>query len=288
MSLERIVDATDARLAGYRGISDAKLLRERNLFVAEGRLVVERVLRDRRYCVDSLLLNPAAFEALRPVLVSSSPESASTFETRDTPVPVYVADTSLFEPLTGYNIHRGCLALVRRPPAANWQDLAAKARLIVVLEGVTDADNVGSVFRNAAAFGADAVLLSPGTCDPLYRKAVRTSMGAALSVPFARIEPWPEAISTLKSLGCTVVALSPREPSITLDEFAHAHRENRCAVVIGTEGRGLSTDVETIADALVRIPTCDSVDSLNLSVATGIALYVLTPVPQRGAGARGV
>ena len=224
MTVAHIADPADERLADYRGVSDAKLLRERNLFVAEGRLVVERVLGDPRYTVESLLLNQAAFNALQPALTSLQGDHSGT--------PVFVCDTSVFEPLTGYNIHRGCLALVRRPPAANWRGLVATARLVVVLEGVTDADNVGSVFRNAAAFGADAVLLSPSTCDPLYRKAMRTSMGSALRVPFARVEPWPQSIEFLRESQFAVVALSPNAPAITLDQFIERCRGHRLVLAL--------------------------------------------------------
>ena len=267
MITERIHDFTDSRLADYRDIRDAKSLRQRHLFVAEGRLVVERVLSDPRYRVHSILVNHAALQALQPAL-ASLPDSAN--------LQALVCDTPAFEALTGYNIHRGCLALVRRPPAARWQDLLANARLVVVLEGVTDADNVGSVFRNAAAFGVDAVLLSPATCDPLYRKAIRTSMGHALRLPFAEMQPWPESVASLSALGFTVVALSPRLPSTALDDFATAHLGERIALLVGTEGAGLTTAVERLADARVRIPVHEHVDSLNLGVATGIALFRLS------------
>ena len=131
------------------------------------------------------------------------------------------------------------------------------------------------MFRNVAAFGADGVLLSPACCDPLYRKAIRTSMGATIRVPFSRIDEWPGGLADLRATGFTVVALTPRRPAQTLDQFA-AGRPARLALLVGTEGAGLSEQAAAFADARVRIPIGEGVDSLNLSVATGIALARLS------------
>src|SRR5262249_1698431 len=140
-------------------------------------------------------------------------------------VEVYTGSSRDFEELTGYDIHRGCLALVERPAPLSIETVLAAARLVVVLEQVTNADNVGGVFRNVAAFGADAVLLSPGTCDPLYRKAVRTSMAATLRVPFATLDDgagsWAGALAGLRRRGFVLAALTPREPALDLEEFTH-------------------------------------------------------------------
>ena len=261
MHVLRVVDAQSPRVSAYKNLSDAVLLRERGLFIAEGRLVVERVVADGRYTIESLLLNAASLDVLRPVLDAKAPDTT-----------VFLCETSAFEAITGFNLHRGCLALVHRPTAITWRDAVGVSDLVVILENVTNADNVGSVFRNAAAFGAGAVLLAPTCCDPLYRKAIRTSMGAALRVPFARVEPWPDALGELRAEGFTVVALSPREPSMTLDAFAAERRTARVALLLGTEGDGLTRAAESTADVRVRIPTSTNVDSLNLAVATGIAL----------------
>ncbi len=147
----------------------------------------------------------------------------------------------------------------------------------MVLEGVSNADNVGGVFRNAAAFGADGVLLSPTCCDPLYRKAIRTSMAATLRVPFARAgaDDWPGALTSVKAAGFTIVALTPRQPSETLAAFTSRPRPARIALLVGTEGDGLTPEAEAAADYRVRIPIAGGIDSLNLAVATGIALYSL-------------
>ena len=263
MNLERIECANDARAAVYREIGDGELLRARGVFVAEGRLVVRRVIEDARWAIESVLVNDAALRDL-----------AASLDRLAADVPVLVCRTSGFEELTGFNIHRGCLALVRRPAPLPLAALVAEATLLVALEGVTNADNVGGVFRNAAAFDADGVLLSPTTCDPLYRKAIRTSMGATLRVPFARAadQDWPDAIAGLRAAGFTIVALTPREPSEPLDAFAARPRPARLALVIGTEGAGLTPAVEASADHRVRIPISSRVDSLNLAVASGIAL----------------
>ena len=146
-----------------------------------------------------------------------------------------------------------------------------------MLEGVSNADNVGGVFRNAAAFGAGGVVLSPTCCDPLYRKAIRTSMGATLHVPFARVgaRDWPGTLERVRAAGFTLVALTPREPSETLDRFAARGAASRIALLVGTEGAGLTPSAEAAADHRVRIPIGVGVDSLNLAVATGIALHAL-------------
>jgi tRNA G18 (ribose-2'-O)-methylase SpoU len=302
MTVERIDCANDPRAAAYRDLRDADLLRERGLFAAEGRVIVRRVIEDGRYAVHSLLVNDAALRDLERAIARL-----------DAAVPIFVCPTEAFLALTGFDLHRGCVALVHRPLATSVDALIAEARTLVVLEAIANADNVGGVFRNAAAFGADGVLLSPACCDPLYRKAIRTSMGAALHVPFARAgdEDWRAVLMRLRAAGFTIVALTPREPAETLEDFAarwdregppkggrhvlpeggrrlsegghHVlpyvasgfSRTNRIALVIGSEGAGLTPAVEAAADHRVRIPISDRVDSLNLAVAAGIALHAL-------------
>jgi len=265
MAVVHVDDSADPRLAGYAHVSDAELLRAQRLFVAEGRFVLERVLADPALTVQSLLLSDASHRALQGPLARLP---AAT--------PIYVTAVENFLSVTGFNIHRGCLALVERPPVRSADALVQSGRTIVVLEAVTNADNVGSVFRSAAAFEVDAVLLSATCCDPLYRKAVRTSMAATLSVPFARLEHWPGELSLLKANGFTVVALTPRSDSATVDEFSAGSRPRRLALLVGTEGAGLSDAAEAAADHRVRIPISARVDSLNLAVASGIALSRLS------------
>ncbi len=248
----------------FRNLSDGALMRERGLFVAEGRLVVRRVIEESEYRVHSVLLNEATRRALSDVLDQLPPDT-----------PVHVQPTEAFREITGFTFHRGCLALVHRPPASTVDSIVNGSPPIVMLEGVTDADNVGSVFRNAAAFGVAGVLLSPGCCDPLYRKAIRTSMAAVLRVPFARASDWPAVIRRLQAQGFTVTVLTPRESAETVDAFARRVRGTKVALVIGTEGAGVSAATAAVADAHVRIPMAGGVDSLNLSVASGIALFAL-------------
>jgi tRNA G18 (ribose-2'-O)-methylase SpoU len=261
MAIVRIEGSADSQVAAYRDLTDADLIRARGLFVAEGRLVVRRVIDDPRLVIRSLLLNEATHRALADILPDMSAD-----------VPIYVCAADDLMGITGYDVHRGCLALVERPAPIAVCEILRRAQTVVILEAVTNADNVGGVFRNAAAFGADGVLLSPTCCDPLYRKAIRTSMGATLSVPFARIDDWPSGLGDVRATGLTLVALTPRLPSKTIDEFARSVPSPRVALLVGTEGAGLSEEAELIADVRVRIPISDAVDSLNLAVATGIAL----------------
>jgi tRNA G18 (ribose-2'-O)-methylase SpoU len=265
MRLEHVRSPTDPRTTNYRAIGDPELLRSHRLFVAEGRLVVRRVIEDGRYRVRSVLVNEAARADLGPAL-----------ERLDGDVPVYLCEAHAFLDITGFNVHRGCLALVERPAETPLDAVLASGSRVVVLDGVTNADNVGGVFRNAAAFRMDGVVLSPTACDPLYRKAIRTSMGAVLRVPFARADEWPAALSVVRAAGFTIVALTPREGSEPLDRFAARPRPPKIALVVGSEGAGLARPVEAIADYRVRIPVSDAVDSLNLSVAAGIVMYALS------------
>jgi tRNA G18 (ribose-2'-O)-methylase SpoU len=256
----------DARIAEYRDIADHDALVARGLFVAEGRLVVERLL-DDRFHIRSLLLNRAAFAALEPRLTNLPRETAT-----------FICATEDFEAVTGYDIHRGCLALAERPDPPLLEDVLMRARSLVLLEGVGNADNIGGIFRNAAAFGAGAIILSHGCADPLYRKAIRTSMAATLRIPFSTVpfaDLWTPALTRVRAAGFQLVALTPREPAQDLDAFASAGRPNRIALVVGAEGPGLSAETEAIADIRVRIPIRSAVDSLNVAVATGIALHRL-------------
>jgi tRNA G18 (ribose-2'-O)-methylase SpoU len=273
MPVIRVESLDDPQLADYRTVRDPALGRARRLFVAEGRLVVERLLATR-YTIRSLLLSEAAYAALAPKLMQAPAE----------PV-VYLCHRRDFLGLTGMDIHRGCLALVERPALSTVDEVLHGAETVVVLEGVANPDNVGGIFRNAAAFAVDAVLLSPDCCDPFYRKAIRTSMAATLQVPFARVVPWPGGLVALRDRGFEIAALTPGEPSRTLDDYATAARPARLALFLGSEGTGLSTDAVKMADLRIRIPIATSIDSLNVTVAAGIALARLADRPgRRGLG----
>jgi tRNA G18 (ribose-2'-O)-methylase SpoU len=256
--------AEDPRIAEYASVADPELARAGGLFVAEGRFVVRRLIDDDRYCIRSMLLNEAAQQQLDGILARLDPR-----------VPVYVCPVQSFRDITGFNMHRGCVALVERPTPPSVGELLERARLVLMLESIANPDNVGGIFRNAAAFGADGVLLDAATCDPLYRKAIRTSMGAVLRVRFARAD-WADALPIVRSTGFTVVALTPHAAAEPLDRFAEHRRGERLALLLGNEGSGLSEGASASADARVRIPTTGEVDSLNVAVAAGIALSRLT------------
>ena len=195
-------------------------------------------------------------------------------------MPIFACKADDLIGIAGYHVHRGCLALVERPPATPMDEVLATAETIVVLEGVSNADNVGGVFRNAAAFGAGGVVLSPTCCDPLYRKAIRTSMGAVLCVPFARAgaDEWPGALARIRDgrvhAGRADAARAVRDDR-RVRRAASTRRASHC--LSATEGAGLSPAVEDAADHRVRIPISDRVDSLNLATAVGIALHALRP-----------
>ena len=255
---------TDPPTAEFASLADPELARRHGLFVAEGRLVVRRVIEDGRYAIRSLLLTAAAQQQLGALLARLDPA-----------VPVHVCPAQSFRDLTGFNIHRGCVALVTRPPELAADGLVDRARLLVMLESIANPDNVGGIFRNAAAFGADGVLLDGATCDPLYRKAIRTSMAATLRVPFARVQSL-DALARLRASGYTIAALTPHERAEPLDRFAQKPRPQRLALLLGNEGDGLSAAATAAADVRLRIPMHTSIDSLNVAVAAGIALSRLT------------
>jgi tRNA G18 (ribose-2'-O)-methylase SpoU len=229
------------------------------LFVAEGRLVVRRLLEASRFGARSVLVTDSAYRALDDVL-------------RDADVPVYCVPQALLNEIAGFNIHRGCLAIGERGPAADWRTLIARAQRLVLIERVGNADNVGSIFRNAAAFGVDGVLLEATTTDPLYRKAIRTSMGAALSMPFARLEPWREGLDCLRRQQVTLVGLTPGA-SADVGDIAIRIRGQRLGLLVGHEGEGLSASALEACDHLARIPMAGRVDSLNVATAAAVALY---------------
>ena len=259
----RVNDESDERIADYGNVPDPELLARRRLFVAEGRLVVRRLLTASGLPVRSVLVTDPALAALGDAF-AGRPD-----------VPVYVVPQRVMDGVAGFHIHRGCLALGERRPPGDWQAVVRVARRVAILERLGNADNVGSVFRNAAAFGLDGVLIGPSCADPLYRKAIRTSMGAALTLPFTRAEPWPGILRRLRDDGWIVVAMVPASgaPSIR-DVFAVTARE-RVAVVIGHEGEGLTHEALDACEHHARIPIAEAVDSLNAATAAAIAFYEL-------------
>ena len=274
MPILPIDDPADARLADYRGVSDPELLRRRQRFVAEGRLVVRRLLTGGRHIAESVLLTAPALDNLADLLPHRYPE-----------LPVYVVSQAVMNDLAGFNIHRGCLAIGLRPPrrsTAQLLDIGGLDRL-VVLEGVSNADNVGGIFRSAAALGGDAVLLGPHCCDPLYRKAIRTSVGASLEVPFAFADAWPADIDLLRGAGFTIVALTTSGEAPRIEMLAaDLTNQPRVAILAGAEGTGLSPEAHAAADLQVRIAMRSGIDSLNVAVALSITLHRMGRHGNRG------
>ena len=264
MTITRVDAADDDRLSDFRAVSDPELATKHGFFIAEGRLVVRRLLTESAFSTRAVLVTPSALETLKDAL-PFRPD-----------VPVYQVSQEIMGSIAGFNIHRGCLASGMRPPRIAWPDATAEARRVIVLERVGDADNVGAIFRTGAAFNADAVLLGPACADPLYRKAIRTSMGAALTLQFADAEPWPAALHDLAARGWVVAALTPARDAIPLRTFAAALSTQPVALVVGHEGEGLSAAAFGACTHRVRIPIHASVDSLNVATAAAIALYELS------------
>jgi tRNA G18 (ribose-2'-O)-methylase SpoU len=264
MRLEPIDQLEDPRISIYRDVKDSTLRDARGLFVVESRLCVRRLISAPRFPVCSVLVTETALEALGDALSQLADDT-----------PVYVADSSLLEKLVGYHLHRGCIALAQRGPERSLDEmLVSHPRLLIGLQQVANPENVGNVFRNAMAFGADAVLLSRDCADPLYRKAVRVSMGGTLLTPFAHLDGWPEAIERLRVAGFATVALSTDARAIDLAALvAETVASQRIALILGAESEGLDEATLSAVDWKVRIPMASGVDSLNVATAAGIALH---------------
>lgn len=262
----RIEDPEDPRLADYREIRDADRRLRDGTFIAEGRLVVRRLLAAGRYRVRSALCTPPALLALGDTLAAAG-------------VPTYLVRQDLVEAVVGMEFHHGCLAAGERgaEPEARAVLAGALRPRLMVLEGLGDSSNVGALFRNALAFGVGAVFLAPGTADPLYRKAIRVSSGATVVVPFARFSHWPLDLERLRAAGYTVLALTPRAEAVDIGELgASRPRPARLALLLGTEGRGLSDEALAAADLQIRIPMAPEMDSLNVAAAGAVALHWLS------------
>jgi tRNA G18 (ribose-2'-O)-methylase SpoU len=260
-----IASLDDPRVAPYRNARDADL-RGGALFLAEGRLNVKRLLASPRFRAHSVFVTPAGLAGIREAL-ERAPETT----------PVYVAEQQLMNGVVGYAMHRGCLAAGLRGPEpglASLFDAAGRApRLSVVLEDLGNPENVGAIFRNALAFGADAVLLTSRGVDPLYRKSIRVSMGASLRVPFARAERWPGALRSLREAGVWCVGLDAARTALPVSQLRLPAGARGVALVVGCEGGGLSAAARAELSAVATIPMAPGIDSLNAATATGIALH---------------
>lgn len=269
----------DPRLADYRNLTDAELLARRGRFIVEGRGNLRVFLSRSAFRPESILLGEAAFTALRADLVAFAGE-----------IPIFVAPQPVLDGVVGFKIHRGALAACLRPSPRDPDALAGEVlsrfpnARVVVLEGVRDADNVGGVFRNAMALGARAVFACERSCDPLYRKAIRTSMGGALCVPFARTGELIGFLARLRAAGFSIWAFDPKAPGDELDGRLAARASGPVALLLGTEGEGLSEAALSAADRRVRIAMEPGVDSLNVATAAAIGLHVLRGSADGSAG----
>lgn len=259
-----IDDPADPRLADYVGLTDSvrrvKHEPEQGFFLAEGQLVMRRAA--QAGCPPrSLLLAPNRVEDLLPELITLD-------------CPVFVAAAEVLHAVTGFHVHRGALGSFGRLPVPSAPELLRQARRILVLEEVNSPTNLGAVFRSAAGLGMDAVLLSPRCCDPLYRRAVRVSMGEVLAVPYAYLDDWPAGLETVRAAGFRVLALTPAAGAVDLGGLGFG-REERIAVLLGAEGSGLSAAAFEGSDLRVRIPMSAGVDSLNVAAAAAIACWAV-------------
>jgi tRNA G18 (ribose-2'-O)-methylase SpoU len=262
-----IDDAADPRVAELANLKDDQLRRAdraglRPCFVCEGELVVGRLV--------------ASSYRVRSVLISSSRLERSTqlLARLDPGTPVYVAADPVVEAIIGFQFHQGVLASGERVEPPRWQTLADRCSTLVIAENLANQDNVGGLFRDVAVLGGRncGVLLSPGCCDPLYRKAVRVSMGNALLVPFAWASPWPGVLGELRDKGWEVLAMTPRDGAVDIRTLGGSGKR---AILLGAEGPGLTEAALAASDRLVRIPMTPGGDSLNISVAAAVALHRL-------------
>ncbi|BDZ38347.1 TrmH family RNA methyltransferase [Microbacterium suwonense] len=265
MHVQRVEDASDPRLDDYRSLTDTTLRRRTEpvggLYMAESAKVIARAVQ--------------AGHRPRSVLTQEKWLDAVQQALGGVPAPVYVASAEIAEQVTGFAIHRGPLAAMHRPAEPALTDVLRGARLVLILEDITDHTNVGAAFRAAAGLGADAVLVTPRCADPLYRRSVRVSMGTVFQVPWTRIGEWADAGPALRGLGFELAALALSDGAIALDAYAAA-RPERVAVLMGTEGDGLTSQAIAAADSVVTIPMRGGVDSLNVASAAAVALWALT------------
>jgi tRNA G18 (ribose-2'-O)-methylase SpoU len=253
--VDLISDPGDPRIADFIGLTDVELRRrteaERGCFIVEGPLAIERLV-ESHYEPRAFLFTPKLYERLGP-------------RAEATGAPVYVAGEPVLAATVGFDLHRGAVASAQRPAPLDALELAAGSHRLLIVEGVNDHENLGALFRNAAAFGVDGMLLDPTCADPLYRRCVRVSMGHVLHVPFAVAGVWP-----LRDLEHTVVALTP---SASAQPIEQVRLDGPVALLVGAEGPGLSDAALAAADLRVRIPMASGVDSINVATAAAIALH---------------
>lgn len=269
----RLTDPDDPRLVDYLHLTDVALRRRlepaTGLYMAESSKVIARAL-EAGHRPRSFLMTQRWLPDLAGLL--------DDVTRRFGDVPVYVGPPEVVEAITGFHLHRGALAAMHRPEPRSVADVLSGARdgrgarRVAVFDGIVDHTNLGAGFRSAAALGVDAVLVTPECADPLYRRSIRVSMGTVFQVPWTRIDPWPAGIELLRERGFTVAALALADDAVTLDALA-ASAPERLALVLGTEGDGLSRRVTAAADVVVTIPMAGGVDSLNVAAASAVAFW---------------
>ncbi|WP_024288613.1 RNA methyltransferase [Cellulomonas sp. KRMCY2] len=276
MPIIRLTSADDELLADYTRLTDVALRVKhepaKGLYIAESSTVIRRAIA-AGHRPRSFLMAPRWLADLGDLLdaVGAGP---------DGDIPVFVGEPEVLEAVTGFHLHRGALAAMHRPALLPVAEVLAAARggtgarRVAVLEDIVDHTNVGAIFRSAAALGVDAVLVSPRCADPLYRRSVRVSMGTVFQVPWTRLESWPGGLADLRAEGFTVAALALADEAVTLDDLVAASPQ-RLALVLGTEGDGLSRGAVAAADVVVRIPMAGGVDSLNVAAASAVAFWAL-------------
>ena len=270
-NIVEITDLAAPELDVFARLTEAQLRSraeaEKGIFIAESPKVIERALNGGCEPI-SLLMERKHIEGQGRDIIA-----------RCEGIPVYTADRELLADLTGYTLTRGVLCAMRRPRLQSVEDLCANARRVAVLEGIVDSTNIGAIFRSAAALGIDAVLVTPTCGDPLYRRAVRVSMGTVFQVPWTRIgdtlEEWPQpGLERLRKLGFKTAAMALRDDSVSIDD-PRFRAEEKLAIVLGTEGDGLASDTIADCDYTVRIPMAHGVDSLNVAAASAVAFWEL-------------
>ncbi len=265
MPVIRIESAADPRVSDYVALSDAALRQRadpgRGLYIAESSKVLRRALA-AGHVPRSFFLADKWLDGLADVL-DAHPD-----------VPAFVGSPGVLEEITGFHLHRGALAAMNRPRPVPVAEVVAGARRVLLLEDIVDHTNLGAIFRSAAALGVDAVLVSPRCADPLYRRSIRVSMGGVFQIPWARLDDWNEGLDGLRRAGFTLAAMEVTDSARLIDEVA-AENIDRLALVLGTEGAGVSPGTLAAADLAVMIPMREGVDSLNVAAASTVAMWEL-------------
>jgi tRNA G18 (ribose-2'-O)-methylase SpoU len=263
LDVQDVNDPDDPRLDDFRDLNSIDrrpdLPTGKGLVIAEGVLVVQRMLASR-FTPHALLGTDRRLAELKDDLAGAA-------------APFYRASADVMARVVGFHLNRGVLAAAKRVPETSVAQVVDGARTVAVLEGINDHENLGSIFRNAAGLGVDAVVFGSGCADPLYRRAVRVSMGHALLVPYARATNWPTDLVLLKESGFRLLAMTPRSEACALPEAMAAARDQRIAVIVGAEGPGLTAATLRLSDVRVRIPMSRGTDSINVATAAALAFY---------------